>query len=155
MRLMLTLVVLAAAARAADEPAPRPQYYSDLGPDFVDVSNYPAQQKKNYAVYAAVCSRCHTLARSINAPTASRGFWEMYVLGMRAQARIKGKPITAAERKAVLDFLEYDSYVRKVENGAAFRKTTKQLKRKYDKFLADELRMMQETKQPTLNPSAP
>lgn len=35
-------------------------FYSDLGPDAVDVSGYPAQQRHNYAVYA----RTESLGRS-------------------------------------------------------------------------------------------
>jgi len=121
------------------------RYYSDLGPDVIDVSNYPAQQRYNYQVYAAVCSRCHTLARSINAPAVSREFWEFYLLGMRVQNGLDKKPaITPQERKAILDFLEYDSRVRKIEHARQFEAQTQELKRRYRAYLRDRLENLQE-----------
>ncbi|HVC08778.1 MAG TPA: hypothetical protein VNH15_02415 [Elusimicrobiota bacterium] len=121
------------------------RYYSDLGPDVIDVSNYPAQQRYNYQVYAEVCSRCHTLARSINAPVVSREFWEFYLLGMRVQNRLDKKPaITAQERKAILDFLEYDSRVRKVDHARQFEAQTEELKRRYRAYLRERLESLQQ-----------
>src|SRR5687768_15958120 len=38
-------------------------YYYDLGPKEIDVSDYPAKQQENYAVFRKACSHCHTLAR--------------------------------------------------------------------------------------------
>ena len=95
-------------------------FYSDLGPEQIDASAYPSQQRQNYAVYARACSRCHSLARSINAPYTSRGWWEFYMTGMRMRGRVAGQPFSREEIKAVLDFLEYDSRARKVEHAAAF-----------------------------------
>jgi len=127
------------------------QYYSDLGPDTIDVSGYPAQQRYNYTVYSQVCSRCHTLARSINAPVASRGFWDLYVLGMRAASRVQtDQPITAEQRKAILDFLEYDSRVRKTERQAEFEARTEALKRRYGPFLKERMHQLQQSSQPVI-----
>ena len=55
----------------------------------------------DYQVYARACSRCHTLARYINAPYAGRAWWEFYVLGMRARSRIAGRPFSKDEVQAV------------------------------------------------------
>ncbi len=135
----------------ADPESRNARYYSDLGPDVIDVAGYPAQQRYNYRVYAEVCSRCHTLARSINAPVASREFWEFYMLGMRTANRIDEKPpITAQERKAILDFLEYDSRVRKVEHARQFEAQTEELKRRYGAYLRDRLRRLQQGSQPVI-----
>src|ERR1035437_3764784 len=76
------LVISTEPARARP-PAPLPRenlpntlYYADLGPDTIDVSDYPAQQKYNYARFEEECARCHTLARAINSPVESRLYWQ-------------------------------------------------------------------------------
>ena len=127
-------------------------YYSDLGPKTIDVSAYPAVQRQNYAVYARACSRCHGLARSINAPTASRGWWEFYMTGMRLRGRWAGRPFSREETRAVLEFLEYDSRKRKVEGSAAFEKSTETLKRRFDAVVARRMSDLQNKPQPRLNP---
>ena len=119
------------------------KYYSDLGPDRIDVSAYPAQQRENYAVYARACSRCHTLARSINAPYTSRGWWEFYMTGMRMRGRVAGRPFSRQESKAVLDFLDYDARVRKVEHASDFDKSTKELRRRFDEYVDQRMSELQ------------
>lgn len=120
-------------------------YYSDLGPDAVDVSNYPTQQKHNYAIYAEVCSRCHGLARSINAPAVSRRYWEFYMLGMRGLTRLSKQPrITKEEREAILDFLDYDSKERKVEGRKEFDDLTEELKRRHQGIVEERLKRLQQ-----------
>jgi hypothetical protein len=110
-------------------------YYSDLGPDEIDVSSYPAEQRANYSVFARACARCHGLARSINAPYTSRGWWDFYITGMRMRGRVAGRPFSRDEIKAVLDFLEYDSRVRKIEHAAEFEESTAELKRRFDAYV--------------------
>lgn len=107
-------------------------FYSDLGPDAVDVSEYPTQQKHNYAIYKRACSQCHTLARSINAPYVTKAWWEFYVMSMRARAKWHGVPLTKYEVRAVLDFLEYDSNERKAGHAAQFEETKFELKRRFE-----------------------
>jgi hypothetical protein len=143
---------LSTAPRAA-LPAPVPQapserertslFYSDIGPDTVDVSAYPAQQRYNYAIFARDCSACHTLARSINAPLVGRGWWEFYMLGMRVRSRRAGRPLPPEETKAILDFLEYDSRARKVEGAREFDALTEELKRRFDRSVDERLRKLQ------------
>ena len=98
----------------------------------------------DYQVYARACSRCHTLARSINAPYAGRAWWEFYVLGMRARSRIAGRPFSKDEVQAVLDFLEYDSRVRKVDAARDFAALTDELKRRFDASVAERVRRMRQ-----------
>ncbi|MFI5350519.1 MAG: hypothetical protein ACHQ2Z_13315 [Elusimicrobiota bacterium] len=118
-------------------------FYSDLGPDRIDVSAYPAQQRENYAVYARACSRCHTLARSINAPYTSRGWWEFYMTGMRMRGRVAGRPFSRQESKAVLDFLDYDARVRKVEHASDFDKSTQELRRRFNEYVDQRMSELQ------------
>jgi hypothetical protein len=108
------------------------EFYSDLGPDAIDVSRYPAQQKYNYQVFARVCSSCHTLARAVNAPVVGRRWWEFYMLGMRARGTFRGVRMSRAEAKSILDFLAYDAKVRKVARRAQFDAETDQLKARFD-----------------------
>ncbi len=118
-------------------------FYSDLGPDSVDVSEYPAQQKFNYAIYQRTCSQCHTLARSINAPYVSVAWWEFYVLSMRVRARWHGAPLTKEEVRAVLEFLEYDSSTRKAGRAAEFEQVKSELKQRFERALDERMEELQ------------
>jgi hypothetical protein len=146
--------------RAVVPPTPQQRYrtalfYSDLGPDEVDVSAYPTQQRYNYAIYARSCGRCHTLARSINAPLVGRGWWEFYMLGMRVRSRRTGRPLPPDEVKAILDFLEYDSHERKVEHARDFDQLTEELKERFDRSIAERMRAMQKANPRPLAPPKP
>ncbi len=150
--------VAASTAAVSAVPA-RPRggvlFYSDLGPDEIDVSSYPSQQRENYAVYARACSRCHSLARSINAPYTSRGWWEFYMTGMRARGRIAGRPFSRDEIKAVLDFLDYDSRARKIERAAAFERSAEELKRRFDDYVDQRMSDLQNKNQQRMIPAEP
>lgn len=119
------------------------EFYSDLGPEEVDVSAYPTQQKHNYRIYAAACARCHGLARSINAPMADRRWWEFYMLSMRIRGRIAGRPLSKDEVKAVLDFLEYDGKERKVARAHEFQELTEELKARFEASVEARMRALQ------------
>lgn len=135
-----------------EERAKSALYYSDMGPDAIDVSAYPAQIRYDYQVYARVCSSCHSLARSVNAPLVSRGWWEFYVLGMRMRSRRAGRPLDKDDVRAVLDFLEYDARVRKVQRARDFDALTDELKSRFDRSIDERLRRMQQ-QNPHLVPS--
>jgi hypothetical protein len=127
-------------------------FYSDLGPEQIDVSAYPIQQRRNYAVYARACSRCHSLARSISAPYTSRGWWEFYMTGMRMRGGVAGRPFSREEIKSVLDFLEYDSHVRKIQHAAAFGKSSEELKLRFDALVDQHMSDLQNNTQLRLQP---
>jgi hypothetical protein len=111
-------------------------YYSDLGPTTIDVSSYPAVQQADYQVYARACSTCHTLARSINAPMVNRRYWEFYVLGMRFNTQFKhGTKMSKEDIEKILDFLEYDSEIRKVRGKEQFDKLTDRLETEFEPIL--------------------
>jgi hypothetical protein len=82
----------------------------DKGPETIDVSKYPAEQQTNYKAFAVKCSRCHTLARPINAPYALPEEWEAYVKKMQKKKRSGLDPGSA---KKIIEFLKYDSSLRK------------------------------------------
>jgi len=114
-------------------------FYSDLGPDTVDVSAYPQAQRRNYTVYVRVCSFCHTLARSVNAPFVSRGWWDFYITNMRMRARRLDIPMTDHDVRDTLDFLEYDSNERKVGRAKDFDATRAELKRRFELVLDERV----------------
>lgn len=144
-----------AASRAPSSPLVIPEasaerrkaalFYSDLGYEGVDVSRYPAQIQYDYSVYQRVCSRCHSLARSINAPYVTRGWWEFYMMGMRARARWQGEALSKKDTAAVLDFLEYDSYARKAAKPAEFERVKAELKRRFERALDERMEELQKT----------
>lgn len=133
----------AAVPEAPPERRKAALFYSDLGPETVDVSGYPQAQRRNYTTYVRVCSFCHTLARSINAPYVTRGWWDFYITNMRMRARRHDIPLTDRDVRDVLDFLEYDSNERKVARAKEFDELRAELKRRFGAVLderVDELR---------------
>lgn len=133
------------------EKLPQTLYYADLGPDTIDVSDYPAQQKFNYGIFREQCSRCHTLARAINSPIQSRAYWHYHLLRMSLRSRLKQEgPIPADQVKAALDFLEHDAQARKVADRKRFEAQTDELKRRFDPTLSRLLEHLQKSPQPLL-----
>jgi hypothetical protein len=80
------------------KPDPR-----DGGPGTVDVSSYPEQQKKNYEMYSAKCSKCHPLARSINARFNAQE-WKRY---MKRMIRRPNSGINEEQAAGIYDFLKF------------------------------------------------
>ena len=103
----------------------------DLGPDTIDVSSYPAVQQINYELFHRKCSLCHTLARPINAPMTSREEWDRFIGRMDARMHT-GVLLSTEERRRVLDFLEYDSRIRKLDNRQAFNRLQVHLKARFE-----------------------
>ena len=144
------LVISTEPARARPpEPVPPENlpdtlYYADLGPDTIDVGDYPAQQKYNYTIFERECSRCHTLARAINSPVQSRLYWHFHLARMSLHSRFRRQgAIPAQKTKAILDFLEYDAQIRKVQDRKHFEERTEELKRRFEpilKKLLDQMR---------------
>jgi hypothetical protein len=82
----------------------------DSGPKTIDVSAYPPEMQKSYEVFAARCSKCHTLARPINSDYALPDEWSRYVKRMM---RKPGSGISPKDGKKIFEFLAYDSSIRK------------------------------------------
>lgn len=149
---VLLALTAACAYRVAVRPNPpdaEPMYYSDLGPDSLDVSGEPEARRRDYAAYARLCSRCHTLARSLNAPPAGRAYWELYVSSMRFVNWTAGNPsFTRAEIASVLDFLEYDGRARK--SAPEFAARTAELRRRFEAVQAERVRRLQKNREPAV-----
>lgn len=120
---LLALALWAPAAIADDaEPTASTQEQldkMDQGTDSIDVSQYPKQQQDNYLVFATKCSKCHTLARPVNSPYALPKQWQTYVTKMSHKPR---SGIDQDSAQAIIDFLTYDSSVRKKDRIEAMLK---------------------------------
>ena len=90
--------LLVAAEPAQDKPDPR-----DFGSDHIDTSGFPEAQQKTYEVYAAKCSKCHPLARSVNARFNSTD-WKRY---MKRMIRRPNSGINEEQAAQIYDFLKY------------------------------------------------
>ena len=120
-RLLLLLLLpapgtLPSALRAQETP-PTPAEFkvfeADLGQTWIDVSTYPPEQQKAYAVFAQRCCKCHTLARPINS-TLATDQWEAYVSRM---SRKPGSGISPKDAETIQAFLVFDSGKRKRTGG--------------------------------------
>ena len=112
----LTLMIAPLFLLAQSSNVTLPQ---DKGPATVNVSAYPAEQQKNYKVFADKCAKCHTIARPINT-TMTKPEWERYV------KRMMHKPnsgISDSQGKLIYDFLAFDQDTRKDKNPSAFFKS--------------------------------
>jgi hypothetical protein len=78
--------------------------------DQVDVSKYPADIQSAYRVFAVRCSRCHTLARPLNARITDSEHWVRYVTRMR---RNPSSGINPKDADIILSFLLY--YTRELQ----------------------------------------
>jgi cytochrome c5 len=92
------VAVLVSAAEPQDKPDPR-----DNGPGTIDVTAYPAPQQKQYDVYAAKCSKCHPLARSINAHFNATD-WKRY---MKRMIRRPNSGINEEQAAQIYEFLKF------------------------------------------------
>lgn len=148
---MEPLLALAAALSAASfTPAElRATYYSDLGPAEVDVSSYPKEQQANYEVFRLVCSRCHTPARALHSPVATREGWRGYVSEMRLRGKVKGfSDVTPEQAEAVVSFLAYDGKVRKLDGRAGFDEQTRRLQKRFWETIEERMRRLQRSPRP-------
>lgn len=87
-------------------------------PDGLDVSAYPDDMREAYAVFEYRCSRCHSLARPLNAEIEGVAFWDDYVERMRRQP---GSGINHADARTILRFLTYYTEHRGGEGGGGAR----------------------------------
>src|SRR5215212_2566693 len=100
MKHVLTAAILVWAAAfstrlvvAQDDRPLDPQVIAwDKGVDKIDVTAYPSQAKKDYKVFADLCSRCHTLARAVNCDFVLEDDWERYIKRMMRRGRSLIKP---------------------------------------------------------------
>jgi mono/diheme cytochrome c family protein len=84
---------------------------ADNGPNFISVSSYSTEMQEYYKIFERKCSRCHTLARPINSEFVGEA-WRKYVYKMM---RKPGSGLTPKTAVPIIEFLIYDSQVRKKE----------------------------------------
>jgi len=75
----------------------------DRGADTVDVSSFPPKYQQLYSLFAVKCSKCHSLARPINARLQADD-WRLYVKKMK---RRQGSGINDAIADDLTDFLVF------------------------------------------------
>lgn len=125
------------AARDSKGDLPYKFFPNDFGPPSVDVSHYPPEIKNDYRLFLRKCSVCHTVARPLNAqflqldkeqleklkrkhPNLAQTSPDVVMPDPKAWVRIikrmaakPGASISAEDGKKILEFLVYDSKVRK------------------------------------------
>lgn len=92
-------------------------FEADKGPSTIDVSNYPQEMRENYRIFVMRCRTCHPLARPINS-TYYGDEWKAYVQQM---TRKPGSGINPRNGEKIIEFLIYDSKVRKKGKTASIR----------------------------------
>lgn len=155
--LILTAILVVAAsagrhfyAEEAKKDSPQPaaaqtaKYPYDLGNATVDVSAYPPEIQKNYKTFLAVCSSCHTAARPLNAPLINADDWHRYVRRMHNRMDSRGVNLEAKTAKQVVDFLVYDSKIRKIDGKAAFEAEQKRLQELFEEVTREREKMIAE-----------
>ena len=70
----------------------------------LDASNMPENVRADYEVFARKCSKCHTLARPLNANITDDQEWVRYVNRMRRQP---ASGISPDDQEVILRFLRY------------------------------------------------
>ncbi|MBI4376167.1 MAG: hypothetical protein HY549_06915 [Elusimicrobia bacterium] len=153
--LALALLFIVAGLWATDQ-RPEAQFYYDLGPAEIDVTAYPDAQKQNYETFRRACSQCHTTARPLNAPISAASDWKRYV--RRMHIRTKSKPqatLSPADAQRIVDFLVFDSKLRKIERKAEFQKNTERLERLFAQFQQDKSRRDIQEDRNKARPAAP
>ena len=80
--------------------------------DGLDVSRYPEDIQDAYKVFAVRCSRCHTLARPLNAQITDPQHWVRYVARMRLNP---ASGINAKNGEVIIRFLQYYTHQRQEE----------------------------------------
>ena len=70
----------------------------------LDPSKLPDDVRDDYVLFAHRCSKCHTLARPLNAGITDDDQWVMYVNRMRRQP---GSGISLTDQEHILHFLKW------------------------------------------------
>ena len=115
-------------------PGKTPPYYYDLGSPTVDVSGYPERHRENYRFFLSVCGSCHTTARPLNAPYADGDAWKRYVHKMHLKMKGRGIDLDRTSEERIVDFLAYDSKVRKVNKHEEFESQQNELKKLFEEM---------------------
>ena len=84
---------------------------AEQGPATIDVSKYPQKIQDIYTdIFSQKCMQCHRLSRPINSDFVLPSEWESYV---KLMSHKSGSNINNGDARKIVDFLVYDSSVRK------------------------------------------
>ena len=132
------------------------RFYYDLGPKEVDATSYPKEQQANYRLFTETCSQCHTPARALNSPLVSREDWRRFIRRMHARTKMRaGAAISKEAAQAAIDFLAYDSKIRKVDDKAGFAAKTQELKLLFAEVRRERTRIQVEADKKKIQEPAP
>ena len=120
------------SAALASSTKPMARFYYDLGPATVDVSGYPQRERENYKIFLFVCGTCHSAARPLNAPYAQADTWKRFVLRMHTKMQNQAVLPSQEEEDHILEFLVYDSRIRKIVNSKDFQSQQENLKKLFE-----------------------
>jgi hypothetical protein len=117
-----TIALITSFSAGCAFAAPSEVINVDQGPNKIDVNAYPAEQKAGYKLFAAKCSKCHTLARPINT-SMTREQWSRSVQRMM---HMPNSGISASQGEQTVSFLAFDQTERKDKAPDSFslRKST-------------------------------
>ncbi|MFT3925849.1 MAG: hypothetical protein QM778_25120 [Myxococcales bacterium] len=76
---------------------------------YLEQTKIPPELKLDFECFAVNCSKCHQLARALNAPITRVEHWNRYVARM---ARTPGSGISPAEAPSILRFLHWHTQER-------------------------------------------
>ena len=96
----LTTLAIGGGARADNSPT---TFAAHSGPAKVEVGAFPGEVQEAYGLFAARCSRCHTLARAINTNLSTES-WRLYVKKMMSKP---GSGISPDDGKTIYRFLAF------------------------------------------------
>lgn len=116
----------------------------DLGPATVDISKYPAEIQKNYRLFLAVCSSCHTSARPLNAPYVKAYDWKRFTRRMHLKMEDRGFNLDRSQEKQIVEFLVYDAKIRKVDKKEEFNSQQESLKKLFEEVSKEKEKLVRE-----------
>jgi hypothetical protein len=82
----------------------------------IDAASLPEEVRGDYRVFAHRCSKCHSLARSLQSGIQDDAYWVLYVQRMKRQP---GSGISDADEVVILRFLSfYSAELRRAKDAA-------------------------------------
>ncbi|MBI4051968.1 MAG: hypothetical protein HY400_05640 [Elusimicrobia bacterium] len=112
--------------------SPAPRFFYDLGASTVDVSGYPQRQQENYKLFLTACGACHAPARALNSPIIEESAWRRFVHRMHLKMEGRGITLEKLDEDHIIEFLVYDSEIRKAMKKEEFQIQQQKLKKLFE-----------------------
>ncbi len=116
----------------------------DLGPATVEISAYPENIQQSYKLFLAACSICHTSARPLNAPYIKAADWKRFVHRMHLKMDQREISLDKETEKKIIEFLVYDSKVRKMDKKQEFDQNQEKLNLLFSELVKEREKFIQE-----------